>query len=329
VCRIWSEVLGVKEISIDDNFFELGGHSLMVLRATSTLNEVFQSDLPPVALFEHPTVASLCALLEAQSQDQTAASLPENPKKGQELEGPKVDLASIAAVAARRSDQPSPIASGRPYRMRESWICRRLLAPLYRIPSGRFRSLVQLTILKLERGEYFSVTLRKLYKKHHQLYIGDYTSGCFDVDRVRAKTKIGRYTEMFRTVVIQNADHPRNTISTNALFYHPAGGFTEGYELARVQVEIGNDVFIGHNATILYPTKKIGDGAVIAAGSIVVGDVPPYAIVGGYPARVLRYRFSKEKIDALLKSRWWEASLEQLEPVKDHFARPLEGDKIR
>jgi serine acetyltransferase len=80
---------------------------------------------------------------------------------------------------------------------------------------------------------------------------------------------------------------------------------------------------------ILYPTKRIGDGAVIAAGSVVVEDVPPYAIVGGYPARVLRYRFSRHMIEELLKSRWWEASLEELEPVKGNFARPLEGDTIR
>jgi acetyltransferase-like isoleucine patch superfamily enzyme len=130
-------------------------------------------------------------------------------------------------------------------------------------------------------------------------------------------------------VVIQTADHPRNTISTNALFYHSAFGFTKGYALPRVGVVIGNDVFIGHNAMILYPTKNIGDGAVIAAGSVVVEDVPPYAIVGGYPAKVLRYRFSKNTIEQLLKSRWWECSLEELEPVKEQFARPLEGGKIR
>jgi acetyltransferase-like isoleucine patch superfamily enzyme/acyl carrier protein len=328
LAEIWAEVLGLDRIGIHDNFFDLGGHSLLSLRVISRLNEVFKSDLSPVALFEHPTVAGLGAFLEAGSQDQTAVPMPENPENRQQPESSKVDLASIAAVLAQRNDRPSRVASGCPYRMRESWICKRILAPLYRIPRGSFRSLLQILILKLEGGPLFTVTLRKLYAKHHDLHIGDY-SGRFDANRIKSKTRIGRYTTIYPTVVVQTADHPRNTVSTNALFYHPALGFAGGYELPRVELEIGNDVWIGHNATILYPTKKIGDGAVIAAGSIVVGDVPPYAIVGGYPSRVLRYRFSKEKIDALLKSRWWEASLEELDPVKDHFARPLEGDKIR
>ena len=152
---------------------------------------------------------------------------------------------------------------------------------------------------------------------------------CFDVNRMQRGTKIGRYTGIFPTVMIRNADHPRNTISSHSLFFHSIYGYVDGYDRTRMQVTIGNDVWIGHNATILYPTKTIGDGAVIAAGSVVVEDIPPYAIVGGYPAKILRYRFSKERIELLLKSRWWEASLEELEPVKDQFMQPLEGDAIR
>jgi amino acid adenylation domain-containing protein len=331
LCRIWSDLLKVENISIFDNFFDLGGHSLMVLRAISSINNIFKSDLAPVVLFEHPTVAKLSPFFEAKNPEleKAAVSLSENPEKKELLERAKDDLALIAAVVAHRSDRSSLVGAGRPYRMRESWICRQLLAPLYRIKRKSFRSLLQRLILKLEGGEGFTVTLRKLYAEYHNLDIGDYSTGVFDVSRMQPKTKIGRYTSIYPTVVFQNADHPRNTISTHALFYHPAFRFAGGYELPRVELQVGNDVWIGHNAMILYPTKKIGDGAVIAAGSFVVEDVPPYAIVGGYPARILRYRFSKEKIEELLKSRWWEASLEELEPVKGHFAHPLEGDKIR
>jgi amino acid adenylation domain-containing protein len=329
VCRIWGEVLGMERIGIHDDFFELGGHSLMVMRAVTTINDRFKSDLSPVAMFEHRTVASLSPLLKEAEQNGASVASPQISENGHPQQHPKAGLDPVAALVAQRGGRIPHMQLGRPYRMRESLICKRLLAPIYRYGSGRVRSIVQLIILKLEGGDYFTVTLRKLYASLYDLHIGDYTAGCFDVNRMQMKTRIGRFTSMFPTVVIRNADHPRNTISTNALFYHPGFGFAEGYELTRMKVEIGNDVFIGHNATILYPTKKIGDGAVIAVGSVVVEDVPPYAIVGGYPAKVLRYRFSKEKIEELLKSRWWEASLEELEPVKDHFARPLEGDKIR
>lgn len=328
VCRVFSKVLGVEQISIHDDFFDLGGHSLMVLRAISLINDRFKSDLSPVALFEHRSVARLCSILEAGSQDRTTVSLLENPKNGRQFEISKVDLASMAAITAQLCDRASPTAPGLPCRMRESWICKWILAPLYWIRSGNVKRLMQYLILKFEGDEMFTVTLRKLYARYYDIQVGNYSTVLFDVNRLRNNTKIGRYSSISPTVLIQNADHPRNTISTHALFYHPAFKFAEGYELTRVQVEIGNDVFIGHNAMILYPTKKIGDGAVIAAGSIVVEDVPPYAIVGGYPATILRYRFSKETIAELLKSQWWDASLEQLGPVKECFARPLEGNRI-
>nr|WP_305849016.1 CatB-related O-acetyltransferase [Shinella sp. HZN7] len=77
---------------------------------------------------------------------------------------------------------------------------------------------------------------------------------------------------------------------------------------------IGNDVWIGANAIIL-PGIAIGDGAIIAAGSVVSRDVPPYAIVGGVPARVIRYRFDETTIDRLMKIRWWRFSLEGLADI--------------
>jgi len=74
---------------------------------------------------------------------------------------------------------------------------------------------------------------------------------------------------------------------------------------------IGNDVWIGHGAFIL-PGVTVGDGAVIAAMSVVTKDVPPYSIVAGSPAKVIRYRFEQEQITELIKLKWWQFAPWQL-----------------
>jgi acetyltransferase-like isoleucine patch superfamily enzyme len=113
------------------------------------------------------------------------------------------------------------------------------------------------------------------------------------------------------------------------LFYQAGPGFARGTAIPRNQVVIGNDVHIGHNAAILYPCKSVGDGAIIGTGTIVDFDVPPYAIVAGTPATIVRYRFPKERIAELVESRWWNATLEDLEAVRDEFTRPLHGKALR
>ena len=76
--------------------------------------------------------------------------------------------------------------------------------------------------------------------------------------------------------------------------------------------EIGNDVWVGHNVVILPGCKKVGNGAVIGAGSIVTHDVPPYSIVAGNPAKVINMRFNDETIERLESSMWWEMSANEL-----------------
>lgn len=90
------------------------------------------------------------------------------------------------------------------------------------------------------------------------------------------------------------------------------------------QVIIQNDVWIGHNSTIM-PGVIIGNGSVIAANSHVVRDVPPYAIVGGNPAKVIKYRFQKDIIDKLLTIQWWNWEDDKIRKNSIYFNENVEG----
>lgn len=91
--------------------------------------------------------------------------------------------------------------------------------------------------------------------------------------------------------------------------------------MPEVTTYVGNDVWIGCNVVIL-PGVTIGDGAIVAAGSIVTKDVPPYAIVAGTPARVLRYRWDEKTVERVSRLKWWDWEDER---IKDNLELFTEG----
>lgn len=136
------------------------------------------------------------------------------------------------------------------------------------------------------------------------------------------QTRIGRYCSIGPGVLCNPGMHPIQFVSTSPVFYKP--GTSCNMTFASVdqfcengRVEIGNDVWIGARS-VIRDGVSIGDGAVIGAGAVVVKNVPPYAIVGGVPARIIRFRFSQEQIDRLLRIQWWSWPEEKL-----RFAQPL------
>lgn len=130
-------------------------------------------------------------------------------------------------------------------------------------------------------------------------------------------SRIGSFTSISFGVKIGLRNHPVDFVSTSPVFYAKRRGWVAENrfnELEDGMVEIGNDVLISANVVILSGVK-IGDGAVIAAGAIVNKDVPPYSVIGGVPAKLIRYRFDEGTREKLLKSRWWDFEDSQLKEV--------------
>lgn len=153
--------------------------------------------------------------------------------------------------------------------------------------------------------------------------IGDYTYGSPEISGSGSDNlKIGKFCSFAGGVkILLGMSHNYKRFTT-----YPFNSISEDYKYKvwktkerdgsptsskGPKVIIGNDVWIGCRVTIL-PGVTIGDGAVIGAGAIVSKDIPPYAVAVGSPIRVIKYRFDKEQIDALLRIKWWNFDMDKL-----------------
>ena len=132
------------------------------------------------------------------------------------------------------------------------------------------------------------------------------------------KTRIGSYSSISFNVTVEPATHSTDLVSSHPFFETKEQFLTteNGY-----YCEIGNDVWIGRNV-LIKGGVKIGDGAVIGMGAIVTKDVPPYAIVAGSPAKLIRYRFDEDTVKKLCEMKWWERDPEEIESKKELFGDP-------
>lgn len=136
-------------------------------------------------------------------------------------------------------------------------------------------------------------------------------------------TDIGAFCSIGNNFTCGLGIHPTDKLSTSPMFYSTLGqNGTTLSQTDKIQeflpVRIGNDVFIGENVTILSGVT-IGNGAIVAAGAVVVKDVPDYAIVGGVPAKTIRYRFHADQIAALQRIQWWNFPDSDLHTIEEYW----------
>ncbi|MCB1333343.1 MAG: oligosaccharide flippase family protein [Roseivivax sp.] len=202
-----------------------------------------------------------------------------------------------------------------------------LILALYRF--RRLRGLARRLAFRLEGGQMWSRTWRDILRRYHGADVGRYSYG--DVLRpgvLPAGSWVGDYCSIGAGLIVRRRDHPVHRPILHPFFYNSVLGLLKEDSIPRDEdnpLVIGHDVWIGDRVTILSGCRQIGNGAVIAAGAVVTRDVPPYAIVAGVPAMVLRPRFSPDKVAILENSQWWERDIADLiadPPVPDLFSDP-------
>lgn len=149
-------------------------------------------------------------------------------------------------------------------------------------------------------------------------YIGEFTYGNPEIKSwgEESKLQVGRFCSISDKVTIfLGGEHRSDWVSTYPFnIFLKKYAYIKGHPKSKGDVIIGNDVWIASGATIMSGVT-ICDGAIIGAHSIVTKDIPPYAIVAGNPAKIIRFRFEQEVIEALLQIKWWDWDISLIEDV--------------
>ncbi len=142
-------------------------------------------------------------------------------------------------------------------------------------------------------------------------YVSDFT--------ILYNVKIGKFCSIANFCGVGMLDHNYKNVSSHYFLEKKKYGFLkDDKKIKDKNTQIGNDVWIGFNS-IIKSGVKISDGAIVGAGSVVLKDVPAYAIVAGVPAKIIKYRFSEEIIQKLKIIKWWEWEFLKIKSRLDDF----------
>ena len=164
-------------------------------------------------------------------------------------------------------------------------------------------------------GYAYSQAIRTYYQEHYGLEIGYGTfGGCWSNSSLYWKgIKIGNYCSFANELYVATANHPMNLFTTHPVAYCQAyGALPEAQDIVSQGLTIGHGVWIGQRVLIMAGCRKIANGAIIGGGAVVTHDVPPYAVVAGNPAKIIRYRYDEGTIRKLEETKWWLKDKESL-----------------
>lgn len=139
---------------------------------------------------------------------------------------------------------------------------------------------------------------------------------------------IGKYCSIARGVTFQEYNHNIDSLTSFGIHAKILKDNPKKDVCSKGGIEVGNDVWIGAQSIIL-SGASIGDGCVVAANSVVSKYLPPYSIVAGSPAKVVRYRFDEETIELLLKLKWWDKDVEWIKCHRDLFSGAITAERVR